>query len=113
MPTATLRYYEQAKLIPEIRKTDSGHRVYTDADLEWIRVILCLRQTGMGIKDIQDFAALTFQGKETLPERLKLFLAHRQLVEEKIQSLNKDLLLIDYKIERYKKKIKEHHISME
>jgi len=45
----SLRYYEKEGLLPLIERDSSGHRVYSDFDVEWIFLIRCLRDTDMQI----------------------------------------------------------------
>ncbi len=49
----TLRYYEKEGLLPFVKKSDSGMRVYTDSDIAWLSMIECLKATGMPIKEIR------------------------------------------------------------
>ena len=43
MTAAALRYYEQQQLLPPIIRTEQKYRQYSDADIEWIRMIQCHR----------------------------------------------------------------------
>ena len=48
LPESTLRYYEQIGIIdPIARDPSSGHRVYSDKDIESLTTIACLAATGM------------------------------------------------------------------
>jgi MerR HTH family regulatory protein len=51
----TLRSYECAGPIDDVGRAGSGHRRYSDDDLMWIEE-LCLRPTGMPIRDIRRYA---------------------------------------------------------
>ena len=46
-------------------------------ELEALRVIECLKRSGMEIKDIKRFMLWCAQGSETYPERLELFLRQK------------------------------------
>lgn len=70
----TLRYYEKEKLIRP-HKNNSNHRIYDDADVRWIAFIKRLKKTEMPIKNIQHYAALRYEGNDTIPERLGLLYA--------------------------------------
>ena len=41
----SLRYYEKEGLLPPVERDSSGHRIYSDSDVEWIFLIKCLRDT--------------------------------------------------------------------
>ena len=48
----TLRYYEKKVLI-RVRRDDVGRRCYDESDVEWIKFIKRLKDTGMLLKDIK------------------------------------------------------------
>lgn len=52
----TLRYYDKQGLLPFVERTESGYRMFSENDLGMLRVIDCLKKTGMPIKDIQQFS---------------------------------------------------------
>ncbi len=51
----TLRYYEDAGLIPPPARDDAGRRVYTEIDMAWLDYALCLRRMGMGVAEIAEY----------------------------------------------------------
>jgi Predicted transcriptional regulators len=104
----TLRYYEKEGLLPHIKRSNSGIRHYSDADLEWLGLICCLKNTGMSIKQIRDFVNLSAQGNETLKERCAMLNTHKKEVEEHIKEINKHLEKVTYKINYFTKKYKEY-----
>jgi len=58
LSTATLRYYEREKLIPQITRTDQKYRQYTDTDIEWIKMIQCMRMANIPISSIKQYVEL-------------------------------------------------------
>lgn len=50
---STLRYYDKEGLLPQVGRTEGGNRAFSDADLETLRMIECLKSTGMPIRDIR------------------------------------------------------------
>ena len=53
---ATLRYYERIGLVPPIpRDESSGHRSYSEAVVDDLIWLSCLRATGMGIEDLRRY----------------------------------------------------------
>ena len=56
LPHSTLRYYEDVSVIPAIaRDPSSGHRIYTEGDLELLTWVACLSASGMSIADMRDY----------------------------------------------------------
>lgn len=96
----TLRFYEKEGLIaPE--RTESGIRAYTEEDVSRLEMAMCLKSTGMPLKDIKRYFDLVDQGDDTLDERLKIFTDQRQHVLDQIEELQKYLCKIEHKIEWY------------
>lgn len=54
----TLRYYEKLGLICDVSRTISGHRSYSQADVEWVIFINRLKETGMPLEQILEYAQL-------------------------------------------------------
>ena len=51
LPPSTLRYYEDVSVIPAIaRDPSSGHRIYTEGDLELLTWVACLSASGMSTR---------------------------------------------------------------
>ncbi len=103
-----LRYYEKEGLLPHIKRTKSGIRHYTDADLEWLGLICCLKHTGMSIKQIRDFVMLSTQGPQTLQARCEMLVAHKQEVEQHIEEVTKHLHKVTHKIAYFTKQYEEY-----
>lgn len=103
-----LRYYEKEGLLPNVNRTQSGNRLYSDEDLEWLGLILCLKNTGMSIRQIRDFVNLSAQGPGTLKARCEMLVAHKREVEERIAEMNRHLQKVSHKIAYYTRQYEEH-----
>ncbi|MEM5342585.1 MerR family transcriptional regulator [Paraburkholderia azotifigens] len=99
--THTLRYYEQAGLLRPVGRTDSGHRLYSPADLDWLQFVMRLKATGMSIAGMQAFAALRAEGDATFGARRAMLEAHRDGVLARIAGLQTSLAAITDKIAYY------------
>ena len=66
-------------------------------DIEWLKMIECLKKSGMSIKDIKTYLELTLQGDDTIHERLELFKKQRRILQEQMASLQRTLDMLDYK----------------
>lgn len=49
----TLRYYEKEGLLPQIQHDNCGRRDYTTEDCQRLELIICLRNTGLPLAEIQ------------------------------------------------------------
>lgn len=54
----TLRYYERIGMIPPVGRTAGGIRCYTDTDLSWIELVLCMRNAGLPLEAIVEYVRL-------------------------------------------------------
>ena len=54
LPISTLRYYDKQGLFPQLIR-ESGIRKFSENEIEALRVIECLKKSGLGIKDIKLF----------------------------------------------------------
>ena len=97
----TLRFYEKEGILHPARRS-SGVRAYSDADMAQLEMALCLKGTGMPLKEIKRYFDLCGQGHSTLEERLEIFVAHRQRVLEEMEELRRHLKKIEHKIEYLK-----------
>lgn len=97
----TLRYYERIGLAAEPPRGSDGRRRYTEQNLDWLRLITRLRATGMSIAEMCRYAELVRAGSATTVERRELLQAHRDAVHQRIVELQRDLAVIDGKIENY------------
>jgi DNA-binding transcriptional MerR regulator len=97
----TLRYYERIGILPGIARSDSGHRRFSEDDMGWIKLVQCLRATGMPIEDLHTYAELMQQGDETAGERLRLLEDHRRRIKDEMHELAIALELVERKIGGY------------
>ena len=99
---STLRYYEKEGLLPSIKRDKNGIRSFTDEDLQSLKIIECLKATGMPIKDIRKFINLCADGDNSLQERYELFLDRKAVVQKQISELKEVEKMIDFKCWYYK-----------
>ena len=103
----TLRYYERIELLEPIQRNASGHRRYRREDLGWIELLTCLRQTGMPIRAMQQFAAWQREGDPTGEKRKALLEQHQRDVQERQREIAGYLERIGYKVEAYRAMVEE------
>lgn len=97
----TLRYYEKEGLLPPIAKAANGHRRYTEDDLGWVKFLQLLRGTGMPIREMKSFVALTWAGDHTIAERVEVLSQYRKALLERMAADREHLKFLDYKIDVY------------
>lgn len=106
MPISTLRYYDKEGLFPNLVRT-SGIRRFGERELEALRVIECLKRSGLEIKDIKQFMQWCGEGSNTYPQRRELFLRQKQTVEAEIARMEKTLDMLNFKCWYYEQAMKD------
>ena len=106
LPVSTLRYYDKEGLFDNIHR-DSGIRKFSDRDLERLRMIECLKKSGLEIKDIKQFMIWCGQGSGTFLQRRELFARQRRSVQAEIAHLEQVLAMLDYKCWFYDQAIRD------
>lgn len=104
LPISTLRYYDKQGLFPEMERI-SGNRVFSDKEIEALRIIECLKRSGLEIKDIKQFMDWCTQGAASYPQRKELFEKQRKSVEAEIEHLNRVLDMLKFKCWYYEQAI--------
>ncbi|MDO4285412.1 MAG: MerR family transcriptional regulator [Eubacteriales bacterium] len=97
----TLRYYDKQGLLPNMERKESGYRIFSENDILMLRVIECLKKSGMSIKDIRKFSDWVRQGDDSLQERYEMFLERKKAVKSQITELQETLKFIEHKCRYY------------
>ncbi|WP_078431529.1 MerR family transcriptional regulator [Metabacillus halosaccharovorans] len=98
----TLRYYDKEGLMPFVERSSSGTRIFKDSDISALKVIECLKSTGMPIKEIKHFIDWCSDGDSTLQQRYDMFIERKATVEAQMEELKKTMELIEHKCTYYK-----------
>jgi len=98
----TLRYYDKEGLMPFVERTVSGTRVFKQSDIEALKIIECLKSTGMPIKEIRKFIEWCSDGDSTLQQRYDMFMERKASVEAQMEELKKTMALIEHKCSYYR-----------
>lgn len=102
----TLRYYEKKGLL-RVNRDNAGRRNYSTEDIEWVKFIQRLKDTGMLLRDIKHYSDLRYQGDATMAERMELLMRHRKSVVEEKERWEEYLRNLDEKIGIYRERISE------
>lgn len=99
IPQNTLRYYERIGLIPRVNRTKSGIRDYNEVDCNWVEYIKYMRDAGIPIEALIEYVELYQKGDETFVARIQLITDQRQLLRQRIETMQKTLERLDHKLE--------------
>ncbi len=106
LPVSTLRYYDKEGLFPEMERV-SGIRRFGEREIEALRVIECLKKSGVEIKDIKVFMEWCREGSSTYIKRKEFFQNQKEVVENEIRKMEKVLDMIRYKCWYYEQAVKD------
>ncbi len=108
----TIRFYDDEGLFPHVMRDAHGARVFTDANLEWIYLVLCLRSTGMSVADIKNFVLLCGQGDGTMLERYRIILAQKEKAEREMEELQRKIAVLNKKEKYYEDALRNKGVDV-
>ena len=106
LPISTLRYYDKEGLFPSMQR-QSGIRQFGETEVEALRVIECLKTSGLEIKDIKKFMEWCVEGPATYAQRKELFETRKAALEAEMVQLQKTLDMLKFKCWYYETAIKD------
>ena len=108
----TVRYYDKIGLLDDIHRKSNGHRSFSEKDVTWIEFVQRLKDTGMPLEKILEYASLRKKGNKTLLERKELLAEHSNNLQEQVALQNQHLKKLDEKIQFYQSAL-ERKISLD
>ncbi len=98
----TLRFWAKSGFFPFIKRSETNVRLFDNNDLEWVKIVKCLRVVGMDTKSLKQYIELCVKGDSTIGERYKIISATKAKTQKQINSLKEQLSLLEYKENFYK-----------
>ena len=102
----TLRYYDRMGLFPFLQRNPGAKRLFSEADMQWVQLIECLRSTGMSIQGIKGYVQLCLQGDSTLKDRLEIVTRQERIMKKQLQDMENHLKLMQFKKYYYENLLK-------
>ena len=99
----TLRYYERIGLIPEVNRTESGIRDYTEKDLGNLEFVICFRNAGVSIETLIEYMKLYKKGDSTIEARKQLLISQREVMQKRLDEIQRTFETLNFKIDNYEK----------
>lgn len=104
----TLRFWAKSGFFPFITRDKNNIRLFSENDLNWVRIVKCLRSVGTENKAIKRYIDLCIIGDSTIKERYQIILDTKKKAYEQMEELKKQIDLLDYKESFYKNLIKNN-----
>ena len=107
LPISTVRYYDKEGLFPHLKRVN-GVRQFSESEIETLRVIDCLKKSGLEIKEIKEYMSLCSLGNTTLKQRKEIFEKQKEEVLQEMEKLQKVLSMLNYKCWYYDQAIEKN-----
>ena len=104
----TLRFWAKSGFFPFLTRNNNNVQMFSENDLNWVRIVKCLRSVGTQTKHVKKYIDLCIIGDSTIKERYQIILDTKAKALEQMDELKKQLELLDYKENFYKNLIKNH-----
>lgn len=87
--TKTIRYYEDAGILPEPGREDNGYRSYESVAVDRLRFIKDAQSAGLRLTEIAMILELRDRGESTCHHTIELLDRHLDEVDQQIQELQR------------------------
>lgn len=104
----TLRFWAKSGFFPFIKRNKNNIRLFSDNDLDWVRIVKCLRAVGTENKAIKRYIDLCIKGDSTISERYEIIQATKLKAEQQMLELQQQIDLLNYKEKYYQNLIKNN-----
>lgn len=82
-----IRHYETLGLLASVHRSDSGYRLYSEADVHTLRFIKRARDLGFAMRDIADLLSLWHDRKRSSAQVKRIAQRHLAQLRERIEHL--------------------------
>ena len=104
----TLRFWAKSGFFPFIKRNENNVRLFSENDLDWVKIVKCLRMVGTENKAIKRYIDLCLIGDSTIPERCGIIQATKIKAQQQLDDLQRQMDLLEYKENYYKNLIKNN-----
>ena len=101
LPYETLKFYCNQGLVPNVQRDAQNRRIFSDGDIGWIRSLECLKNCGMGIREMQEYLGLCQEGPSSIPRRKEILERKRLELEREQLRIRESLSYIERKLAYY------------
>ncbi len=83
----TIRYYESIGLVAASARSEAGHRLYAQSDIERLRFALRLRQLGFALAEVRELLTMTEGQSYSCKQIAEIAESHLSHIHQKIADL--------------------------
>ncbi len=104
----TLRFWAKSGFFPFVKRNKNNIRIFQDSDLEWIKIVKCLRSVGIDNKSIKKYIELCIKGDSTIKERYDIIRVTKEKAQSQLKELQGQIELLNYKEKYYRELIENN-----
>ncbi len=104
----TIRFWAKSGFFPFIKRDKNNNRIFSENDLDWVKIVKCLRSVGTENKAIKRYIDLCIVGDSTISERYKIIQETKLKAQQQLEELKQQIALLDYKENFYENLIKNN-----
>lgn len=104
----TLRFWAKSGFFPFVKRNENNIRLFSENDLNWVKIVKCLRSVGTENKAIKRYIDLCIIGDSTIPERYEIIQSTKQKALDQMEDLKQQLGLLEYKEKFYQNLMKNN-----
>lgn len=104
----TLRFWTKSGFFPFVKRDKNNVRMFSDNDLDWVKIVKCLRAVGTENKAIKRYIDLCVVGDSTISERYGIIQATKLKAQKQMEELQKQMELLNFKESFYQNLIKNN-----
>ncbi len=104
----TLRFWAKSGFFPFVMRDKNNIRIFSEDDMNWVKIVKCLRSVGTDNKSIKKYIDLCLMGDSTIGERYEIILSTKLKAQKELENIKKQLKVLEYKENFYKNLIKNN-----
>ncbi len=97
LPYETLKFYCNQGLVPNVGRDGQNRRTFSDKDIAWINSLSCLKNCGMGIREMREYLQLCLEGESSIQKRKEILTQKRRELEQEQERIQESIAYIDRK----------------
>ena len=104
----TLRFWAKNGFFPFVKRNKNNIRIFEENDLEWVKIVKCLRSVGIDNKSVKKYIDLCIIGDSTIKERYEIIKETKNKAEFQLSEIKKQIDLLKVKENYYQNLIKSN-----
>ena len=105
----TIRYYERIGVVPPVQRDKNGYRDYQVGDINRLFVAKVLRNAGLSIESLVEYAALEQASDNPLAAQKELLQEQLDRLNLKLKEIERTRDLLQYKVDTFDERMDQQN----